>query len=401
MSEQGQLAVLAGAGLVVDAGLPTSGDLAERLRENLVNDSQQFGGDSSEKRRLLAGNYLALYNFINGGVRFQEGVLNRDPNEHVNIEQIAVGAIELQSRMTNPLAAYAAGWHHRIGELEELDRELLPGFVDFTYSRLEDWLALPNSQSLQYLRGLGELCIDGSGLDLFTLNYDACIENALTAGDIKFVNGFDDAGVWSPLCFTADVPVRLYKLHGSLDWVDDQIYGLCSLQFPRHERADTFETDFVRPLLIFGTAHKLSAREPFLTLAYHFSQRVLRTKVLVIVGYSFGDEYVNQIIEQGLKKNADLRVVVVAPRAEDLVRKNRFLDRNPRVSKIPCGAKKALNDRIIADRVRELLKDISAGGPFANDNTINSPEPPQAHRKKRVKKVPDRRRKSQSKSTRS
>jgi hypothetical protein len=388
MNDQGRLALLAGAGLTVEAGLPTSILLATRLRETLEKDSQRFTGDSDyEKTRLLACHYLELYNFINGGVRFQEGVLNRDPSKPVNIEQIAVGAIELQSRMNNPLAAYAAGWHHRIAELEKLDGELLSSFVDFTYSRLEDWLALPPAQSLQYLRGLGELCTDGNGLDIFTLNYDACIENALNAGRIRFANGFDDAGVWSPLRLTDDVSVRLYKLHGSLDWVDDQIYGLCSLQFPRHEQADTIETDFVRPLLIFGTAHKLSAREPFLTLAYHFSQRVLRTRILVIVGYSFGDEHVNQIVEQGLKKNADLRVVVVDPDAEELVHRNRFLNRNPRVSNVSCGAKKALNDRLIADKVRELLRDISVGGPFANDGKIKPKDSPHADGKKRVKKT--------------
>jgi len=38
--------------------------------------------------------------------------------------------------------------------------------------------------------------------------------------------------------------------------------------------------------------------------------------VLTIIGYSFGDEYVNQIIEQGMRKNPKLRVVVVSPEAE-------------------------------------------------------------------------------------
>jgi len=188
--------------------------------------------------------------------------------------------------------------------------------------------------------------------------------NGLTAADVRFANGFDSQGVWSPATFSEPAPVRLFKLHGSLDWVDDEVYGLCSLQFPRHDIARTVQSDEPRPSLIFGTAHKLSAREPFLTLAYHFSQRVLKAKVLSIIGYSFGDEHVNQIIEQGMKKNSSLRIIVVSPGAEQRIRDVRFLDRNPRVFDIPNDAEVALNKRLLRDQVRVCLRDVSDEAPF-------------------------------------
>jgi len=52
----------------------------------------------------------------------------------------------------------------------------------------------------------------------------------------------------------------------------NQIYGLCSLQFPRHESAETIQGDELRPLLIFGTLHKLSAREPHSCVSF-FAKR--------------------------------------------------------------------------------------------------------------------------------
>ncbi len=64
--------------------------------------------------------------------------------------------------------------------------------------------------------------------------------------------------------------------------------------------------------------------------------------MLAVVGYSFGDDHVNQIIEQGLKKNSALRIIVVSPCADELARKQRFLNRNPRVSTISVAAKTAL-----------------------------------------------------------
>jgi hypothetical protein len=201
-------------------------------------------------------------------------------------------------------------------------------------------------------------------IDVFTLNYDLCIETALKAGEIPFANGFGKEGRWSLASFSDRTRIRIFKLHGSLDWIDDQKYGLCSLQFPKHEVAETIETEQTRPTLIFGTAHKLSAREPFLTLAYKFAQRALKAEILAIVGYSFGDEHVNQIIEQGLKKNDRLRIIVVSPRAQESIRKEKFLDRYPRVFSVEAGAKTAFNECLLRDQIRKCLKDAAEEAPF-------------------------------------
>jgi hypothetical protein len=134
--------------------------------------------------------------------------------------------------------------------------------------------------------------------------------------------------------------------------------------FPKHEVAETIETEQDRPTLIFGTAHKLSAREPFLTLAYQFAQCVLKAQILAIVGYSFGDEHVNQIIEQGLKKNDRLRIIVVSPRAQESIRKEKFLDRYPRVFPVEASAKVAFNECLLRNQIRTCLKEAAEEAPF-------------------------------------
>jgi NAD-dependent SIR2 family protein deacetylase len=324
MTKCRRIALLAGAGLSADAGLPMSVELARRLREKLIaliHTSE--GTQDAAKAREQAKRWLALFHFLDGGVRFQEGILNRDPGNSVNIEQIAIAAEELHNRTTNPLAAYAAGWHRRIDELENSDPMLLRSFVDFTYGSVDEQLR--NPRDVSYLEGLRDLCIDGAGLDIFTLNYDLCVEKALSAASEKFANGFNEKGIWSPETFSDGAAINLFKLHGSLDWVDDAVYGLCSLAYPRHENADTIQGDDTRPHLVFGTAHKLSAKEPFLTLAYYFSKATLQTQILAVVGYSFADEHVNQIIEQGMKKNANLRLIVASPSSEEIIRRHAFL----------------------------------------------------------------------------
>lgn len=193
MTRAHRIALLAGAGLSADAGLPMSVKLAQRLREKLialVNVSE--GNQDAVKTREQAKRWLALLHFLDGGVRFQEGILNRNPGNPVNIEQIAIAAEELHNRTTNPLAAYAAGWHRRIDEFENSDPTLLRSFVDFSYGLVEE--ELRNPKDVSYLEGLRDLCMDGGGLDIFTLNYDLCVEKALTAASAKFTACGGDRG---------------------------------------------------------------------------------------------------------------------------------------------------------------------------------------------------------------
>jgi hypothetical protein len=366
MSGQTRVTMLTGAGLCKDAGLPTSTELANKLQEALISSASSDG--SSQEDRDRAKLHLATYRFLNGGIRFQLGILDRDPNQAINIEQIAVAAEELQNRSLNPLSPYASGWHDRLVEIERRAPDILSTFTSFIYSQLEHWLSLNDERTakLHYLRNLFEICNDKCGVDIFSLNYDLCIETALQRyAKRDFTNGFTEEG-WDPETFDKDALIRLYKLHGSLDWVEDEAYGLCSLQYPRNKWAENIEGESAKPLLIFGTAHKLTPREPFLSLAYAFSQAVLKTTVLAIIGFSFGDEYVNQIIRQGIEKNPRLRVLVVAPHANSQIQQVSFLQgRAPRVEPLDATASEALTNGSFLNRLRGLLERASDDEPFS------------------------------------
>jgi hypothetical protein len=356
-----RVTLLVGAGLVAEARLPMSVELASKLKESLVEASSK--ADFDEEQRALAELQLAAFRFLNGGIRFQEGILNRDPDSPVNIEQIAIAALEVRARLQNPLAPYTSGWHQRIVELEAQRRDLLETFVEFIYSQLKAWLQFENLERIYYLARLADFCGDGVGIDIFSLNYDLCIETALSHMAKKpFVNGFTEDG-WRPTTlWEKDAPIRVFKLHGSLDWAEDEAYGVCSFQFPRHKDAEDIEGKN-RPLLIFGTNHKLSPREPFLSLTYHFSQSVLNTSVLVIIGYSFGDTHVNEIIEQGIRTNSRLKIILVSPSPDKQIRKFPLLD-HPRVKQIVKGAEEALNKSLLLGSVRELLEEVQNEEPF-------------------------------------
>ena len=66
--------------------------------------------------------------------------------------------------------------------------------------------------------------------------------------------------------------------------------------------------------LIFGIQHKMTSVDP-----YFYYSSILRiachdeAKLIVVIGYSYADEYVNIIISQALNMRSELRVINVAP----------------------------------------------------------------------------------------
>lgn len=357
---QAKVSFLLGAGASCDAGLPHASQLTEKLRNALL---ERVYDDSPLGSELAYADLLAIYRFIVGGIRFNEGVHDRSPDESINIEQIAITALELADRSKSPLASYIAGWHERIRDFEQKSQNWAEEFLRFMYHGLSEWLAVESDETVSYLARTADFSREWGYIDIFSLNYDLCVERALTnVANLKFNNGFTEFG-WDGEEINREVKIRLIKLHGSLDWIDDPNYGICALEYPRHRDAEDIESD-KEPLLVFGTANKLSGRQPFLDFAYQFSRSVSGATILIIIGYSFGDSYVNMILEQGMLRNDRLRVIVVSPSAAEDVSKLVVFREHPRVKTIGEGAADSLNRGTLLKVARELVEDSAADAPF-------------------------------------
>ena len=93
--------------------------------------------------------------------------------------------------------------------------------------------------------------------------------------------------------------------------------------------------------------------------------------VITIIGYGFGDEYINQIILQGLSRDSRKRLLRVGKDNEEAQRAFRgrfaqaevFLDAGW-VEFVEGGAKKVLNDGILLERLKSALNEATQEGPF-------------------------------------
>lgn len=139
-------------------------------------------------------------------------------------------------------------------------------------------------------------------VEIFTTNYDLLLEQALEEQRVPYFDGFvgsDSAFLDLESMAEDDLPsrwARLWKIHGSINWwmtaknkirrSRDKVEGEQLLIYPSHLKYDQS-----RQMPYFAMVDRLRV--------------FLRSDqcILIICGYSFGDEHINAYIGQGLSGN--------------------------------------------------------------------------------------------------
>jgi len=141
--------------------------------------------------------------------------------------------------------------------------------------------------------------------ELFTTNYDLLLEEALEYHQVPYFDGF--VGSSRPFfdqkaIEDVEVPprwARLWKLHGSINWR----FNRASKAVFRTEREDSGDELLIHPSHL---KYDESRRMPYLVMAdrlKHFLKRGERPVALFIMGYSFGDEHINEALIDCLRSN--------------------------------------------------------------------------------------------------
>lgn len=186
--------------------------------------------------------------------------------------------------------------------------------------------------------------------NIFTTNYDLYSEQALDNLGIHYFNGFS-GGInkfFNPTIFNFALAERmdlsqnkwnvidnfiyLYKIHGSVNWMEDKsinnkIFKIREIQNPTFDILKDKET-----LMIYPTPIKQNASlgTPYSDLFREFQKKLMQNNnVLVSIGYSFGDEHINNLIFQAFTIPS-FRLIVFIDKLSSLAKK--ILDLNdPRI----------------------------------------------------------------------
>ena len=154
-------------------------------------------------------------------------------------------------------------------------------------------------------------------VEFFTTNYDTLLEDALSLNGIDYQDGFSGGGVgfWSIRHYEyhSSTQAIVTKLHGSIDWHRQTEVG--SPLF-RVRYSDTYPGEG-GVVMIYPQATKYlnAQQDPFAELFQRFRQRLAKgvDQVLLVCGYSFGDEHINAEIEIALSApKSQLTVIAFA-----------------------------------------------------------------------------------------
>jgi hypothetical protein len=158
-------------------------------------------------------------------------------------------------------------------------------------------------------------------LHVFTTNYDRLIEFGAELAGIRLIDRF--VGSLSPIFRASRLDVDLHynppgirgeprylegvarftKLHGSLDWVDqDREVRRIALPFGAKEYKPYLPDDAQNVLIYPNDAKDRETTDyPYVELHRDFAAAVCRpNSVLVTYGYSFGDDHINRVIRDML-----------------------------------------------------------------------------------------------------
>lgn len=164
-----------------------------------------------------------------------------------------------------------------------------------------------------------------TAMPVFTTNYDTALETFTTKAKsygYSMIDGFDHEVYgenlpWDPSVyhrFSLSAPavkpstLVLFKLHGSVFW---QRSGQ-RIVFNREPTPEEIEY-----VLLYPMQTKTIVEDPFLTCYNYFEECLRKAKLMIAIGYSFGDDYLNQVITRCQLANPELEIMVFNPGFKD------------------------------------------------------------------------------------
>ncbi len=193
-------------------------------------------------------------------------------------------------------------------------------------------LFLPLPKDTAYLNLFADAVRDKrvNTLDVFSLNHDLLLEQYFMRNKIGIIDGFtplkNDVRYWKASLYEEnESKLRLYKLHGSIDWCrvrrednpsySQQIVIATDPDYAKDKKGNYLTLLDERSFLI-GTFNKMleyTATDIFFQLFCIFRQHLHASSRLIVSGYSFGDKGINSVLINWLLSNENNSMLIIHP----------------------------------------------------------------------------------------
>lgn len=354
-SGSSRIAVLLGAGASADAGIPTTVEMTDAVIT-----------------RMRDPDYVRVLDFIRYTIaadlaQRHEG--HRYQRVGVDVERLFASVELLIDRYDQPWSAFVATWHpgleafapkatvresdlsfelsafgdaltqmsdprrnifgttrlksalaRLIGRAIERTRPsdvsaLLARVRDEMLHSLFDVLRIDDPTTVSYLSPLVDLARRQGSLTVASLNYDRSIENVAELEGMLCDTGIESWAKGGAIGLLPDIPLRLLKLHGSIDWIAEERISIGELPVQRVRKVEN-EAEKQRyrgPAVVFGETGKLRSEGPYLELLLTWAADLDQADNLLVVGYSFRDRHVNELIARWFNADSKRRIILVDP----------------------------------------------------------------------------------------
>lgn len=291
---------LLGAGCSYDAGIPTVVAMINQIEETLLKEHPEWADLES------------LYHYVKSSIIYSEGIFG-NYNSLVGVERLMVTLSELEKKERNIVYPFIANWNNRLIDLAGANFDGIKKLKSLITNQLTSWISIPDYNKASYYRFFYRFQQALQyPIRVFSLNYDLCFES-MRPQDIALETGFDESKNWNSMRFEPNTlgvepAVYLYKLHGSINWYRAKERGNV-LRESAHPRPDAE--------LVFGTEAKLQSADPYLFFVYQLRQYLLDSKIVVVLGYSFSDTYINTLLVQALQSSPDRALLIIDPSVDE------------------------------------------------------------------------------------
>ena len=334
--------ILLGAGASVEAGVPTAGQMTDVIVTEIENN-QRAGMDGSVKALHYVIGQIIGYATAHGGRH----------NDPVDVEELFTAVQLLADRYNLEVAPFVEAWKPEVGYF---DGPNLPGtfaanFLDaiansnehqfemlfklgvevgtsatkgVVYRKLLDHMLaalrkivrIEEPLVVEYLNPIVRLAQQLGRLTVATLNYDRSIEIVSESAGTCISTGID-------VLSKGEEPnppksgIYLLKIHGSADWwLQERMDGALPggvLKQTVVGVSNGPENISQMPGIIFGQREKLRAQGPFLKLFAELDREMTDADELIIVGYSFRDNHINELIRRWINSDRNRHITVIDP----------------------------------------------------------------------------------------
>jgi hypothetical protein len=316
----GKSIFLLGAGASYGTGCKMSQEMLDALKGEIIkDDSAVFNRPQKEALKFL----LSCLEYHNTWRSYETN------NKFVftpNIEELALLIRRIKNRENFLPYPVTGNWADKLITLEsefnnqKSNEESLFESLDRIIKQelLPEWLLFDKNRLL-FLNPLKELfenlAEENFEMEIFTLNNDLVIETFFETHNMKPKRGFNNND-WRGINYQdVELPfdkINLYKLHGSLDWV-----RLESGEVKEKEKCNDDELDMIdkkhNPYVIFGHGTKTFSVDPFFSLIHSFRKLLVEREYIFVVGYSFFDPYINNMLIEAVNIG-NKKVIIVNPK---------------------------------------------------------------------------------------